>query len=130
MKTITQKVQFKADPKELYELFLDSKKHSQATGGKAVIHGTLNGTFTAWDGYIQGKNVVLVPGRLIVQTWRTKEFEKEDLDSLLVLSFEKIPTGCRLTMVHTQIPDSQASHYSGGWREHYWRPIQKYLAKK
>ena len=130
MKTILQKVKFKAAPKELYEIFLDPKKHSQATGAKATGSDKVGGTFTAWNGYIKAKTLALVPGRLIVQSWRASSFKKGDPDSVLVLTFEKAPGGALLTMTHTAVPDHKASDFKTGWYESYWEPIREYLKKK
>lgn len=130
MKTIVQKVQFDATPKELYGIFLDAKKHSQATGAKATGSGKVGETFTAWNGYIKARNLALVPGRMIVQSWRTSSFKKADQDSVLVLTFEKAPGGTLLTMTHTAVPNHKASDFNKGWRSSYWRPIQDYLKKK
>jgi len=92
----------------------------------------IGGSFSAWDRYIRGKNLSLVPRRLIVQSWRTSEFSKTDLDSILVLTFEEMAGGSLLTMTHTAVPDKGAPHYKRGWRKHYWNPWAKYLktAKK
>jgi len=130
MKTIVQKVKFKASPKQLYDLFLDSKKHSVGTGGKAKASRKVGGSFTAWEGYIRGKNIALVPGRMIVQSWRTATFKPGDHDSILVLTFEKAPGGSLLTMTHTAVPDKIAPDFAKGWYQHYWNPIRKYFKSK
>jgi activator of HSP90 ATPase len=126
MKTFVQKVLFKATPKEMYEIFMNPKKHSEATGGKATGNGKVGGSFTAWDGYIRGKNLALVPGRLVVQTWRNKEFKAKDHDSLFIVTLEKTSDGTLLTMTHTALPDHQ-SGVEKGWHDFYWTPIKKYL---
>jgi activator of HSP90 ATPase len=129
VKTIIHKVKFKASPKELFNLFLDSKKHSMATGGKAKVSAKVGGSFSAWDGYIRGKNLAIIPGRMITQAWRTSEFKNSDYDSILVLTFEKAPGGTLLTMAHTAVPDHKAPDFNSGWKKHYWNPIKKHLAK-
>ena len=127
MKTIVQKVKFPTTAKKLYDILLDSKKHSAATGGKAVVGKKAGDRFTAWDGYISGKNLALVPGRVIVQAWRTSEFKKSDPDSVLTLTLEEAGGATTLTMVHAAVPDHKASDFKTGWHTHYWKPILEYL---
>src|ERR1700733_5743982 len=129
MKTIIHKVKFKASPKELFNLFLDSKQHSAGTGSKAKVSSKVGGSFSAWDGYIRGKNLAIIPGRMITQAWRTSEFKDSDHDSILVLTFEKAPGGTLLTMTHTAVPDHKAADFNSGWKKSYWTPIKKHLAK-
>jgi activator of HSP90 ATPase len=129
MKTFVQKIQFTAAPKEIYEIFMDPKKHSEATGGKATGNGKVGGSFTAWGGELKGKNLALVPGRLIVQSWRSSQFKKADHDSVLVLTLEKSKGGTLLTMTHTAVPDYEAA-VEQGWHDYYWTPIKKYLSAK
>src|SRR5262249_49363378 len=69
-KTIQQTVRFKAAPQAVYELLMNSKKHSLLSGEKAVISTKVPGKFTAWNGHITGFNLALKPGAKIVQAWR------------------------------------------------------------
>ncbi len=127
MKTIIQKVRFPVPPEALFSLYLDSKKHSDGTGGKALMSRKVGGKFSAWDGYIKGRNLAIVPNRMVLQAWRTSGFRKADLDSMLLLTFEKAKGGCLLTMVHAAVPDSEAAGFTKGWKDHYWQPILMYF---
>ena len=69
-RVIQQSVQFLAPPEELFEIYLDSKKHSEATGGAARMNRKAGGQFTAWGGQLRGRNLLIVPNQIIVQTWR------------------------------------------------------------
>lgn len=80
--------------------------------------------------HISGKFLLFAPGRLIAQTWRGADWKRADLDSLLILTFQRAPGGCRMTMVHANVPDAHARSITGGWREHYWKPWKAYLKKK
>lgn len=53
-RTIQQSVEFSASPDELFDTFLDSKKHSAATGGIAQMSRKAGGKFTAWEGSFAG----------------------------------------------------------------------------
>ena len=72
--TITQKVVIPASPEEVYDAFMDAKKHSAFTGAKATSDAKVGGEFSAWDGYITGKNLELEKGKRIVQEWITTEW--------------------------------------------------------
>ena len=98
---------FKAKPEVIYQAWLSSQGHSQMTGAEAKCSNKVGGKFTAWDGYISGKNIQLNENKLIVQTWRTSEFSDTDEDSELSISFTETKEGCELNLVHTNIPQGQ-----------------------
>ena len=45
-KSIRQTVTFKASPHAIYEALMDSKKHSEFTGGEAKISRKIGGKFS------------------------------------------------------------------------------------
>jgi activator of HSP90 ATPase len=131
VKTITQKVVFKnATPQQLYELYMDAKKHSLATGSPAKITNKEGATFFAHGNYITGKNLRLVPGKMIVQSWRSLDWAKTDLDSIFILLFEKKGNDAILHMTHANIPSKPAGGIKKGWDQFYWKPWKTYLAGK
>ena len=127
-KTIKQSVFIKASPKEVYEAFMDSKKHAEFTGGKAKISNKVEGEFSAWDGYIQGKNIELKEGEKIVQEWQTTEWPEGYPPSIVEFSFKKEKNGTKLIMVHSKVPAEQADSYKQGWIDYYWEPLKKYYS--
>jgi activator of HSP90 ATPase len=72
--TIKQKTLIPATPDEVYDAFMEAKKHSAFTGSKATSDPKVGGEFTAWDGYISGSNLELVKGKEIVQEWSTTDW--------------------------------------------------------
>jgi hypothetical protein len=59
--TICQKIVFRgAKTKDLYDLYMVSKKHSIGTGAAARISPKVGGRYSAHDDYIKGKNLQLV----------------------------------------------------------------------
>ena len=96
------------------------------TGAPARGSAELGGKFTAWGGYITAKNLKLIPGRRIVQAWRTTEFSTADPDSQIDVLLEKARGGTRLTLRHTNIPDGHMT-YNSGWREYYFEPMKAYF---
>jgi activator of HSP90 ATPase len=115
-----------ASPMQVYDAWLSSKGHAAMTGAGAKVSARIGGAFTAWDGYIFGKNLKLKPAKQILQSWRTTEFAASDPDSQIDVLFEKAPTGTKLTLHHTNIPGGQ-SDYKSGWRECYFDPMKKYF---
>lgn len=61
-------------PRELYDAFLGSRRHSAMTGGAAKMSARAGGRWSAWDGSLTGTNIELVPGKRIVQAWRGGDF--------------------------------------------------------
>ena len=92
-KPIVQSVTFKASPEELFAIFTDSKKHSAATGAKASVSAKAGAKWSAFDGMILGKNLVVVPGAMVVQAWRASHWKDSDLDSILIVNFSNAPGG-------------------------------------
>ena len=60
----------------------------------------------AWDGYITGRNLELVPGERIVQTWRTTEFDDELEDSIVTVLLQETEDGTLLRLEHSNVPTS------------------------
>ena len=127
---IHQSEEFSASPAVLFEMYMDSKKHSSATGGAAKLSRRAGGNFTAWNGQLWGQNLLIVPNRLIVQTWRSSNFKKSDTDSILVLTFSKASRGGQVDLVHVGVPAQDHAGVSQGWPKYYWIPWRAYLQKR
>lgn len=127
-KSIKQVVNFKASPHDVYEALMDSKKHSKFTGTKASISRKVGGKISAYDTYITGKNLELVPDKKIVQTWQASDWPKE-IVSTVTFSFAKTKTGTKLTFSQKDVPANQAKSIADGWREWYWSPMKAILEK-
>ena len=129
-KTIKQKEFIPVEPVEIYDAFLNEKKHSAFTGAKATCDRRVGGKFTAWDGYILGKNIRLENGRRIVQEWKTTEWPEGYPPSMIEFTFKKKAGGTEVKMVQTNVPAAQAENYEKGWKDFYWRPLKKYFIHK
>jgi activator of HSP90 ATPase len=130
-KTIIHEIVFKnAAPKDLYDLYMNAKKHSIATGAPAKITAKEGAAFSTHDGYISGKNLRLVKNKLIVQTWRAVSWDKTDSDSIFSIFLEPKGKNTVLYAIHANIPDKHEAGIDKGWYQHYWEPWKKYLAGK
>jgi activator of HSP90 ATPase len=130
MKAIQQSVTFKAPPKRLFDIFTDSKKHSAATGSKALVSKKTGGKWSAFDGMIHGRNLLGIPDRVVVQEWSSSHWKKTDADSILILTFSKASGGGRVDLVHVNVPDHDHAGVSEGWPNYYWKPWKRYLKGK
>jgi uncharacterized protein YndB with AHSA1/START domain len=117
-----------ASPVEIYQAWLDSIIHSEMTGGEANMSAEVGADVSAWDGYITGRNLDLVPGERIVQSWRTTEFDDAYEDSIVSIVLQETDDGTLLTLEHSNVPDAQRSYEEGGWQSNYFEPMIAYFA--
>ena len=128
--TIKQKTLIPATPDEVYDAFMEAKKHSAFTGSKATSDPKVGGEFTAWDGYISGRNLELVKGKKIVQEWSTTDWPDKFPPSRLELTFKEAKGGTEISMIHSNVPAEQADDLAEGWNEYYWKPLKEYFTKR
>ncbi len=117
-----------ASPAEIYRAWLDSIAHSEMTGGEATMSEEVGADVAAWDGYITGRNLELVPGERIVQSWRTTEFDDEFEDSIVTIVLQETEDGTLLTLEHSNVPDEHKSYEEGGWQSNYFEPMIVYFS--
>ena len=129
-KTIEQSILIKASPHEVYEAFMDSKKHSKFTESKAKISREVGGKFTIFEGDLEGKNLELIQDRKIVQSWRSNEegWPKTHY-STITIELESVETGTCLTFKQTDIPLVSYKSVKEGWNEYYWEPLKNMVEK-
>ena len=124
---VKQSIVLPAPAKELYAMYLNPRTHAAITGNKVLISRT---RFRAFGGALTGRVLQTIPGRLIVQAWRSKAFRKDDADSTLILRFTPNGRQGRIDLVHVNVPDHDYTGVSKGWKEHYWRPWRRFLARR
>ena len=126
--TIRDTIHLAATPKQVYEAYLDADIHSTFTESPATSDPKVGGKFTAWDGYISGTFLELEPGRRIVQAWQTTEWPAGYPPSRVAFLLEPEGKGTKLTMIHSEVPQSQVEDYRQGWIDFYWTPLQAYFS--
>jgi activator of HSP90 ATPase len=125
--TISQRVKFSTSPETLFEMYMDSKKHAASTGAPAKLSRKVGGAWSAAGGAIGGKNLHIIPGRQVVQTWRAGFWRKGEL-SILIMTFEKARGEGIVEVVHVGVPQHDQKGVRSGWPKYYWKPWKKYLA--
>ncbi len=118
-----------AIPEVVYNTWLSSKGHAAMTGAEAKITKRIRGQFSAWDGYITGKNLELKPNVYIKQSWRTVEFKEGQPDSSLDITLASSGKGqCKLVLIHSSLTAADVK-YKQGWVDSYFEPMKAYWAK-
>ena len=127
-RSIKQTVTIQATPQEIYEALMDSRRHAKFTGGSARISRKVGGRFSVFDGYASGKNLKLVAGRKIVQTWRADDWP-EGHYSTVNFALAKTGRGTRLMFTQTNVPGKYVRSVRKGWTDFYWKPLKAMLAR-
>lgn len=116
---------------KLFKMWLNTKYHSSFTGAAARISPKINSNFEAWDGYITGKTLEIIPGKFIRQNWRTAEFTEDQPDSVLEITFESLGDDlCKLHLHHYNLSKHDVKKYKAGWKEYYLKPMKSYFKRK
>jgi uncharacterized protein YndB with AHSA1/START domain len=126
--TFTLTTVMPVSPRDIYAAWLDSLGHSEMTGGEASMSDEVGAQVSAWDGYISGRNLALVPGERIVQSWRTSEFGDALEDSIITVVLQEAGDGTLLTLEHSNVPDDHRSYEEGGWQSKYFEPMVAYFS--
>ena len=128
-KTIRQSATFAAAPHDVYEILMDSEKHSQLTGSEARISRQVGGKISVYGGEIEGKNLELVPDKKIVQSWRYEDWPEGHFSTATFL-MTAVEGGTRLTFTQTSVPEEHYEDIKQGWRDYYWQPIKEMLRSR
>ena len=130
-KNIKQWTILNCSPDEAYKAWMDSKRHGEMIGGSAKIDPKIGGSFNIWDGAVKGKTLELDPRKhRIVQEWHYDYDDwSKDVPSKIIVEFVPYKIGCKLGFWQTKVPSKYASDIAQGWRDYYWKPMQKYFTK-
>ncbi len=128
-KSIHQEVTIKASAKKVFDALTDAKQFSAFSGGApAEIDAQEGGSFSCFGGHIKGRNIELVPGKRVVQAWRSIKWA-EGVYS--IVRFELSEEGGSTNIVFDQagFPEEAGPHLEAGWTKMYWEPLKAYLAE-
>jgi len=137
---IHQERLFKASPKRVYEALTVSEQFDKVTQLSGVMQAAVmakmrkptkisrepGGAFSLFGGYIVGRQIELIPDRLIVQAWHAGSWEPGVYS---VTTFVLIGQGeaTKLIFDHAGFPNGEGAHLAAGWQSNYWEPLAKYL---
>jgi activator of HSP90 ATPase len=124
---ISQSVVLPAPASLLFDMYMDASQHAAFTGHPVIIGEQSGAEFRAFDDMLTGKILMVIRPRLIVQSWRSLNFHRDDPDSTLILLFEEQGEEGRIDLVHLDVPESDYDGVSEGWEKFYWTPWRDYL---
>ena len=129
-KSFEQDIKIKGTPHEIYEVFMDAKKHSKLTESKAKVSREIGGSFSIFEGALSGKNVELIQDKKIVQTWRgAGENWPKGYYSTITFIFKPDDNGTLIKFTHVDIPEASYESVKEGWDTYYWEPLKEMLEK-
>ncbi|MBI4129800.1 SRPBCC domain-containing protein [Candidatus Roizmanbacteria bacterium] len=130
MKSIRQTLFFPVSPDTFYNTYLDETSHRALTGAHAHISNKTGEKYSAWDGYITGENLELVPGKKIVQSWHASTWETGRM-STITFQLKPKDAGVAVQFTHEGLADAkEVKEFSDGWEAYYWKPMKQYFEKR
>ena len=110
----------------IYDVLLDSTKHTILTGDVSDINPQVGGSFSVFGGYATGKTTLLEPGAIIEQTWRASDWPEGHFSTI---RFELSDTegGAQIHFTQDNLPKGTEQEFEKGWKDFYWDPLADYF---
>jgi activator of HSP90 ATPase len=117
---------FPVAPEHVYELLTNGAKFGEVTGQPGKGGGSTGAYFSLFDGWLQGRQVELVPNELIAQAWRFMDW---DPGIYSMVRFKLLPegNGTRLILDQDGVPPAFREHVKSNWDGFYFAPFRKFF---
>jgi uncharacterized protein YndB with AHSA1/START domain len=126
--SIHQEISISASPSAVFKCLTDSASFEKMTGGrKADISKEVGGAASMFGGDIRAVNVEIVPGKRLVQSWRSSNWP-EGAHSIVRFELKAEGKGTKLIFDQAGYPEGAQDMLSGGWHKMYWEPMAQMLA--
>jgi activator of HSP90 ATPase len=109
------------------ELLSGVMKAADLAAKPAEIGREPGSAFSLFGGYISGRQIELIPGKRVVQAWRTASWP-EGIYSIARFELVDDGTGTNLIFDQAGFPAGEAEHLSSGWKANYWNAMSKFLS--
>lgn len=125
---IHQDVTMPAAPQAVFDILTSSDKFAEMTGGRAAdISPEEGGAVSLFGGDIVARNIELVPGKRVVQAWRSAAWPP-GVFSIVRFELADSGEGTRITFDQAGHPAEATEMLEGGWSQMYWEPMKAMLA--
>eukprot|EP01135_Chromosphaera_perkinsii_P008552 Nk52_evm18s1400 gene=Nk52_evmTU18s1400 len=116
-------IHFRCSTGMMFDILTDSGRVQAFTQSPAKIEARVGGKFEMFGGNVVGEFIELVPGKKIVQKWRSQSWP-EGHYSTVTMDLDQESDQMKLTMRQTGIPESDYGRTVEGWNSHYWHKIK------
>ncbi len=133
MKSLTIKaaVVIKATSNDIFDALTNSKQMLEWSGQKGVVQPTIGGKFEMFNGWVKGTVLGFERGKLLVVTWKPKEWNRDTVSSIVTYKFAEVKEGTKIMVTHTGFPNSkEAQNHKEGWTQFVFEPLKTYLLNK
>ncbi len=127
MKAIRQTYHIKASTEEVWRALVDPKYIEGWGGGPAKMSDKVGSQFSLWGGDVYGKNIEVIPGKLLVQEWFGGKWNKPSIATFELSSKNEQTT---IEFTHVDVPESEYKDIEQGWKDYYLGPLKDYLENK
>ena len=116
-----------AAPEQVYEVLTDGVKFGEVTGQPGKGGGAPGAYYSLFDGWLEGRQVELVPNERISQAWRFADWEP-GVYSMVRFTLSPAGHGTRLAVHQNGVPEEMREHIASNWPALYFQPIIKHFA--
>ncbi|MDX6241599.1 MAG: hypothetical protein QOG10_6423 [Kribbellaceae bacterium] len=125
--SIQQQVTIPAEPAQVYAVLADAEALSALSGMTGVAGRSAGEEFSAFEGNVVGRQIELVPGERIVQTWRFPAWEP-GVYSIVRFTLVAEDGGTRLVIDQHGEPDDWHDHVDANWPTFYQTPLTRHFS--
>lgn len=126
MKTSHKNYTIKAPIENVWDALVNPETIDKWGAGPAKMESSEHYEFELWGGDIHGTNTKVEKEKVLEQDWYGGDWDKP---SKLRFELSEKDGKTRLHMVHSNVPDDEASDIDKGWDDYYLGPIKKLLEK-
>lgn len=117
----------KAPIAKVWQALVNPKVIEKWGGDPVVMDDQVGTELKLWGGEIYGKNLKVIPEKLLVREWFDENFV-DPSEVRFELSENHGHTTVKL--VHSKVPDDRVEDISEGWKVYYLGPLQQLFETK
>lgn len=125
-KIIKKVYKINAPVEQVWNALVDPETIAKWGGQPLKMDANIGSEFQLWNGDIYGKNLEVIPGKLLVQEWFSGDWEKP---SMVKFTLKSESNKTILELEHSDVPDDEFDDVDEGWDIYYIGPMKDMLEK-